>query len=92
MKSSPVYDKIIKSEGYKIIRLISDKTLLPSDSILLQILSLSREYFLKYPNHTWINFDMDASMIRNAEQKNGVFFDFGDLHKVTKLKNLQQTA
>lgn len=81
-----IRDKVIKREGYKQMRIISSKDLLPSDEILLQMLDITRKYF-NTTTHTWINFDIDNSRMLNAENKdsNGVFFDFRKLHKVNKV-------
>ena len=79
----------IKKEGYKQMRIISTKDLLPSDDILLQMLSIARNYF-NTTSHTWINFDIDNSIMINAENKdtNGVFFDYGELRRIKKLRKI----
>ena len=64
------------------MRIISLKDKLPSDEILLQMLSEAKQYFFDYPNHSWIEFNIDTSTVRNAEQKDGVFFDYGKLRKI----------
>ena len=91
-----IRNNVIKREGYKQMRIISSKDLLPSDEILLQLLSHAKQYFSKYPNHSWINFDIDNSRIINVESKdsNGVFFDYGKLRRITDNdpKSLQETA
>lgn len=73
----------IKKEGYKQMRIISSKDLLPSDKVLFQMLSLTKEYF-NTTSHSWINFDIDNSIMINAENKNigGVFFNYGELYKI----------
>lgn len=78
-----VRNSILKREGYKQMRIISSKDLLPSDDILLQMLSIAREYF-NTTSHSWINFDIDNSKIINAENKDadGVFFNYGELRKI----------
>ena len=72
----------IKKEGYKLMEIISHFDYLPSDDVLLHILQHTRQYFSAYPNHSWIQFDIDASTVRNAEQKDGVFFNFGKLRRI----------
>lgn len=74
-----VRNSIIKRQGYKIFRIISVRDRLPSDEVLLKILNESKEYFYKYPNHSWIEFDIDNNCLRNAENKTGVPFNFGKL-------------
>ena len=73
----------IKKAGYKQMRIISSKDLLPSDDVLLQMLLITREYF-NTTVHTWINFDIDNSIIMNTENKDagGIFFDYGELRKI----------
>lgn len=72
----------IKKADIKQMRIISTKDLLPSDSILLQMLSYARNYFSQYPEHSWIEFNIDASLIRNAECKDGIFFNYGELRTI----------
>lgn len=81
-----IRNNIIKREGYKQMRIISRKDLLPSDDTLLQMLSMAREYF-NTTSHTWVNFDIDNSIMINAENKdtNGVFFDYGELRKIKEI-------
>ena len=83
-KKEMIRDKIVKSCGYKVIRLIADNTRkIPSDEILLKILEQSKEYF-NTTDHTWVEYNIDTSLMRNAENKEGVFFDFGELRKIKK--------
>lgn len=77
-----IRNSIIKREGYKQMRIISTTDKLPSDEILLQLLSYAKEYFSSYPEHSWIEFNIDSSSIRNAEQKDGIFFNYGELRKI----------
>ena len=79
-----IRNNIIKREGYKQMRIISLSDKLPSDSVLLKMLSDTEQYFIDYPNHSWVDFDIDASIIRNAEHKDGISYDFGELRKITK--------
>lgn len=78
-----VRNYVIKRAGYKQIRIISSKDYLPSDEILLQMLNQAKEYF-NNTTHTWVEYNIDASLMRNAENKDGVFFDFGKLRKIKK--------
>lgn len=78
-----VRNQVIKHEGYKIMTIISSKDLLPSDEILLQMLEQSKEYF-NSTDHTWIEYDIDAFLMRNAINKEGVFFDYGELRQIRK--------
>lgn len=80
-----VRNNILKKEGYKQMRIVSTKDLLPSDVVLLQMLSQAKEYFSNYPNHSWIEYNIDTSTVRNAEHKYGVFFNFGDLRKIKEV-------
>ena len=64
--------------GWKEIRIISTKDLIPSDRKLLQILSYARTY-LNQNNH-YIKFDIDNLKIINSQ---GQFdYDYGELRKI----------
>ena len=76
-----IRNNIIKRAGYKQITIISSKDFLPSDKILLKMLEQAKQYF-NTTNHTWVVYDIDTSLVRNAENKEGVFFDFGELRKI----------
>ena len=45
------------------------------------MLEQAKQYF-NTTNHTWVAYDIDTSLVRNAENKEGVFFDFGELRKI----------
>lgn len=75
---------IIKKEGNKIMRIISHTDKLPSDSKLFEILELSKQYFKEYPNHSWIEWHLDDGFYRNAEHKDDIPYDFGQLRKIKK--------
>lgn len=81
-KREIIRNDLIKKEGYKQMRIISIKDKLPSDTVLLRMLKESREYFSKYPHHSWIEFNIDNSSVRNAECKNGIAYNYGDLRKI----------
>ena len=77
-----VRNNIIKREGYKRMNIVSKLDKLPSDTILLQMLSDARAYFTQYPNHSWCEFDLDTSTIRNAENPRGTPYSFGPLRTI----------
>lgn len=72
----------LNKEGCKQMRIVSIKDLLPSDTILLDMLDYTRNYFNLYPQHSWIEFNIDASAVRNAEHKDGVPYNFGSLRRI----------
>lgn len=74
----------LRDAGYKMMRIISTHDLLPSDTILLQMLSDAKQYFSDYPKHSWINFDIDNNLVRNAEHKDGIPYFYGELRKIKK--------
>lgn len=77
-----IRNNTIKREGYKQMRIISENDKLPSDSILLQMLSEARTYFQTYPSHSWIEYNISTSTVRNAEHKNGIPYYFGILRRI----------
>lgn len=77
-----VRDRVIKRQGYKIMRIKSMTNKLPCDEILLQMLFEAKQYFCNYPKHSWIEFDIDSSTVRNAKYKNGVLYDYYELRTI----------
>lgn len=76
-----VRNSVIKREGYKMIRIKSSRDLLPSDFVLLQMLSDARNYFLK-TNHTWCSYDIDNNLLFNVEYPDGLLYNYGKLRKI----------
>jgi len=72
--------------GWKEMRIISSKDLLPSDSILLNMLSYAKSYL---QNHHYIKFDIDNSKLINNQ---GSFdYDYRELHQI-KNTDLQEAS
>ena len=88
-----IRNSILKKNGYKVITIISDKDKLPSDKILLQMLQIAKEYFSKYFNHSWYEFNISTSTVRNAENINGIPYDFGTLRRIkdSDIKDIKAT-
>ena len=76
-----IRNNIIKREGYKQMRIVSRKDRLPGDQILLQMLQESKQYFTT-TIHTWQTYDIDQSLLFNAENKQGIPYDFGALRTI----------
>lgn len=81
-KKEIIRNTAIKREGYKQMRIVSSKDLLPSDDILLEMLCYTRSYFSKYPQHSWIEFNIDLSSVRSAEYADGISYNYGGLHTI----------
>lgn len=77
-----IRNNTVKKAGYKQMRIISSKDKLPSDQILLQMLDDAKQYFSQYPNHSWIEFNIDTSTVRSVEYKDGVCYDYGNLRTI----------
>lgn len=71
----------IKNAGIKQMRIISSKDKLPSDQILLQMLEQARNYF-QTTQHSWCSYDIDQSLLFNAEHKEGIPYDYGKLRTI----------
>ena len=80
-----IRNNTIKRENIKQMRIISPNDKLPSDDILLQMLQDARQYFSDCPSHSWIEFNISTSSIRSAEYKDGVFYNYGELHTVKEI-------
>lgn len=81
-KREIVRNHVVRNEGYRQMRIISSRDVLPLDKILLQMLSGARQYFVEYSNHHWIEYDIDKSVVRNAEHKDGTAYDYGKLRRI----------
>lgn len=77
-----IRNNILKREGYKRINIISKSDKLPSDIVLLQMLQDARAYFSYNPNRSWTEFNIDTSIFRNAENPEGIPYDFGGLRTI----------
>lgn len=73
-----IREKELRKKGYKIIRIISDKDILPMIDMIHLMYECALEYF-DSTSHTWITYNLDNSTIRNAINLDSIPFDFGDL-------------
>lgn len=89
-----IRNNVIKREGYKQMKIASLKDKLPSDQILFQMLQEARQYFSDYPEHSWIEYNISTSTLRNAENPNGIPFDFGELRTIkdSDIRNEQSVS
>lgn len=71
----------LKKEGYNRMRIISLHDFLPQDDILFQMLNDARNYF-QTTQHTWITYDIDKSLLFNAENKDGAPYSYGLLRTI----------
>lgn len=83
----------IKQAGMKRVTIQSIHDKLPSDITLIEMLNYARNYFIDYPNHSWIEYDIDNSVVRNAEHKDGILYNYGELRKIkdSDLYNLSES-
>lgn len=71
-----IRDKIVEKNGYKRVRLISDKEdRLPSDDALLNILKIAIEYF-NNTSHHWIEFYVEDNIYKSAIYPDGKHIDY----------------
>ena len=89
MQKEIIRNNIIKREGYKQMRIISTKDKSPFDQVLLEMLDYARNYFSNYPKHSWIEFNIDTSTVRNAEHREGIPYSYGSLRTIRD-KDIQQ--
>ena len=76
-----IRNNILKREGYKRINIVSNSDKLPQDDVLLKMLFDARTYF-QTTSHTWQTYDIDKSLLFNAENINGIPYDFGALRTI----------
>ena len=55
----------LRSKGWREFRIISNKDLIPSVNVLIDMKNISEEWFSKH--HYWIKFDIDNNTIENSE-------------------------
>jgi very-short-patch-repair endonuclease len=72
-------DIFLKSKGFKIIRIISNEDLIPTDPILQKMILEGKNYLNK--GHSWITYDIDKKLV-NSSQFN-LNYDFGKLRKIS---------
>ena len=70
----------LRGKGYKMIRIISTKDLLPLDEIILEMIDYAKEYLTS--GHSWIKFDVDNEKIITSQFN--INCDYGELRKITK--------
>lgn len=73
-----IREKTIRQNAIRLIRIISPHDKMPSDDKLMEIYDFAKSYFNF--GHTWINFYIEENKYKNAENKDGAFYDFGDLY------------
>ena len=81
-----VRNNILKREHWKRINIISAKDKIPSDEILLQMVTQSKQYFADFPDHSWMEWNIDKGIYRNAEYKDGVLFNYGELRSLRNVE------
>jgi len=69
----------LQNQGWKLIRIISTKDLLPNDEVILNLINNYKQYLLNQ-NHTWVEIDIDNLEIRSS--KTILKFDFSELRKI----------
>jgi len=86
-----IRNRIVKQSGYRLIRIISPTDKLPSDEILLQMLHEALEYF-NATNHTWRQYYVEEGIMKDAEHKDGIEYDYGTLWNAKTLANQDKSA
>ena len=81
-----IREMVIRQNGYRLIRIISPTDKLPSDEILLQMLHEALEYF-NATNHTWRQYYVEEGIMKDAEHKDGIEYDYGTLWNAKTLAN-----
>ena len=75
----------LRNANIRLIEIITEHDLLPSDIKLLEMYDFAKHYF-DTTNHTWIEFYPEENKYRNAEHQDsdGTFYDYGKLRKISK--------
>lgn len=70
----------LEKNGWKLIRIISSKDLLPSDEKIIEMIDYAKEYLST--GHNWIKFDIDNQLIKCSQFEES--YDYGKLRRITK--------
>jgi very-short-patch-repair endonuclease len=70
-------------KGWREIRIISSKDLLPSDEKILEMINYSKYYFDS--GHSWICFNIDNKSVKSSQFQ--IDYDFGELRKIKNVIN-----
>lgn len=68
----------LKNLGWKLIRIVSNKDLLPYDDVIIEWISKGKEYL--NTKHSWFEINIDESKIKCSQYE--LFVDFGALRKI----------
>jgi hypothetical protein len=68
----------LKSKGWKQIKIISIKDLLPSDEIILQLINQAKEYL--NTGHSWFEINIDERKLKCRQYE--IDYDYGQLRKI----------
>lgn len=79
-----IREKMIRQAGYRLIRIICPTDRLPTDKVLLHLYQDAIDYFDE-TGHTWRNYYVEDGLMRDAEHKDGVMYQYGDLWNAKKL-------
>ena len=71
---------LLKTLGWKLIIIQSNKDYLPFDSVIYNIVKIAKNYL--NTGHSWIKYDIDNSKIITSQFEK--YFDFGELRKIKK--------
>jgi very-short-patch-repair endonuclease len=73
---------MLEKKGWKMMRIISKKDFLPTDSKLIEMLKIGKTILEK---HSWVKFDIDNNLIESSLLTGE--FDYGKLKQLPKIKN-----
>ena len=62
----------LKNKGWKLIRIVSNKDLLPQDNELIKLINKAKKYLTN--NHTWYEINIDENLIKCSEYQKNINF------------------
>lgn len=77
----------LKRNGWKLIKIISNKDFLPNDNIILDVVNYAKEYL--NTGHSWFEIHIDDNKLKCSQYE--INFDFGALRKI-KEKDLEEVS
>ena len=77
-------EKVLHDNNIRLIRIKSPRDYLPSDDVIRKLYNDALEYF-DNNHHSWRYYYLDDNIFKDAEHKDGQFYNYGVLHNTKYL-------
>ena len=73
--------RILQSQGWELIRIVSNYDWLPSDEVIFNLIQECKDYLFN-ENHSWIEIHIDTNKIKSSKLNRVI--ELGELRKIKK--------